>query len=146
MSEHRSHGAVAEPPPLAQRIRTLVAYDSPLPRPKRPRVEPVRRSWLGAYWQTRIAVRAGMPLDDFLRSRLARYVSGLPVPSAKLPLEVTVVEGDVVVRDAAATPPATAPANDPDGWIAPLVTAEGPSVREEAARAISLGTRINHRP
>ena len=116
MSEHRSHGAVAEPPPLAQRIRTLVAYDSPLPRPKRPRVEPVRRSWLGAFWQTRIAVRAGMSLDEFLRSRLARYVSGLPVPSARLPLEVSVADGDIVVRDGAPAP-AAVPANDPDGWI-----------------------------
>ena len=132
MSEYRSHAAVGEPQPLAQRIRTLVAYDSPLPRPKRPRVEPVRRSWLGAYWQTRIAVRAGMPLDDFLRSRLARYVSGLPVPSAKLPLEVTVVDGDVVVRDAGAAIPRsksrskirTNPRSNGEPWL--LTTKEMP--------------------
>jgi hypothetical protein len=88
----------------------------------------VRRSWLGATWQARIAVRAGITLDDFLRSRLGRYVAALPVTPTRLPLEIS-EDGRVSVR--AAPPPAPAPGDD-EGWIAPLVQADGPVAREEA--------------
>jgi hypothetical protein len=88
----------------------------------------VRRSWLGATWQARIAVRAGITLDDFLRSRLGRYVAALPVTPTRLPLEIS-EDGRVSVR--AAPPPAPTPGDD-EGWIAPLVQADGPVAREEA--------------
>jgi hypothetical protein len=118
---------------LATRFRTLVGADAPLPKPRSPRVEQLRRSWLGAFWHARIAVRAGMPLDDFLRSRLARYVSTLPVSSGRLPVAITVEDGRIGVQPAPARAPDPAGAHG-DDWLAPLVAAEGPSVREEATQ------------
>lgn len=130
MSEKRLHSPPEQgSAPLGRRIRALVASGAaPLPRPRTPRLEPVRRSWLGATWQARIAVRAGITLDDFLRSRLARYVAALPVTPTRLPLEIS-EDGRVSVR--AAPPPAPTPGGD-EGWIAPLVQADGPVAREEA--------------
>jgi hypothetical protein len=107
--------------------------DPPLPRPRPIRVEPVRRSWIAAFWQARIAVRAGMTLDDFLRSRLARYLAGLPVPGSRLPLAIDVDDGRLAVRTAP-EPARQAPAADGvEPWLAPLVALEGPAVRQEVA-------------
>jgi hypothetical protein len=108
-----------------------IGGDPPLRTPRRPRLEPVRRSWLAAFWQARIAVRAGMGLDDFLRSRLARYLAVLPVPSVRLPIAVDVDEGRISVRPIAA--PAPPPAGAADAWLAPLVAFEGPAVRQEVS-------------
>ena len=134
MSDRRTHTA-ANPsggPTFARRVRDLLAAGGARPR-RRPRApDPFRRSWIAAAWQARDAVRGGMTLDDFLRSRLARYVAALPVPSASLPLAVAVDDGQIAVRPSEAPrPPPPAPGGA-EGWIAPLVAAEGPAVRDEA--------------
>lgn len=138
MSERRSHSGADSPggSAFAQRVRALVTESNeapPKPRRRGRRLEPTRRSWLAAAWQARDAVRAGMTLDDFLRWRLARYVAALPVPSASLPLSASIEDGQIAVRPAGAARPASSPDPADAGWIAPLVAAEGPSVREEAA-------------
>ncbi len=107
--------------------------DPRLPRARTPRLEPVRRSWFGAFWQARIGVQAGMSLDDFLRSRLARYLAGLPVPRTRLPLVIEIDDGKLRVTAAAAPPPLPPPPDGCDAWLAPLVALEGPSVRQEVA-------------
>ena len=106
-------------------------------RPGSPRIEPLRRSWLAAFWQARTSVRAGVSLDDFLRFRLAGHLAALPVPQARLPVAVSVDDGQLVVRPAeparASEPPPSDPIDRTDPWLAPLVAVEGPAVREEAA-------------
>jgi hypothetical protein len=73
-----------------------------------------------------------MALDDYLRSRLARYLASLPVARTRLPLAIEVDEGVLAIRpapeprDASAPPPA-----DSEAWLEPLVTAEGPAVRHD---------------
>jgi hypothetical protein len=56
------------------------------------------RSTLAAVLDARLAVRAGVRLDDFLRHRLARYAGKLPVTLDALPATVDVEAGEVVVR------------------------------------------------
>ncbi len=99
-----------------------------------PRLYGVRRSWFAAFRQARVSVRAGVPLDDFLRSRLARYLAALPVPPARLPLAVSVDDGQLVARPVEPAPAAEGPpADETQRWLAPLVAAEGPEVRQETA-------------
>jgi hypothetical protein len=103
-------------------------------------MDAVHRSWLAAFWQARVSVRAGVSLDDFLRSRLTRYLAALPVPPARLPLAVSVDEGRLLARPAE---PSHAPelsraaeaaqADDVRQRLAPLVAVEGPEVRQEVA-------------
>ncbi|HET8538710.1 MAG TPA: hypothetical protein VFL83_02440 [Anaeromyxobacter sp.] len=118
--------------PLSRRLRALLeSSDAPLPRQRSPRLDPVRRSGVAAAWQARAAVRAGMPLDDFLRARLARYLAELPVPGARLPVAIAVEDGQIACRVRAGAAPA--PDAGGDAWIAPLVSADGPSARQEVA-------------
>jgi hypothetical protein len=56
------------------------------------------RSTLAAAIDARLAVRAGVRVDDFLRHRLARYAGKLPVALEALPVMVEVEGGEVVVR------------------------------------------------
>lgn len=115
--------------PLARRLRSLLdRTDAPLPHVKAPRHEPARRSRLAAAWQARAAVRAGMPLDDFLRARLAAYLLELPVPSAKLPLAVSIEDGQIAFR-----PAAPAPSSPTAGQDASALLADAPSARQEVA-------------
>ena len=58
----------------------------------------IRRAALAAALDARLAVRAGVALDDFLRHRLARYAAKLPVTLDALPATVDVEAGDVMVR------------------------------------------------
>ena len=103
-----------------------------MPRPRPARFELVRRSWLAAFWHARISVRAGASLDDYLRSRLASYLARLGVPQERLPFSVQIEDGQLAVR---AAPPSRTAAdvddNDGEQWLAPLVAAEGPAVRQE---------------
>jgi hypothetical protein len=136
LSDRRSNVAAAAANPLSRRLRSfLEPADAPLPRSRALRLEPPRRSWLAAAWQARAAVHAGMTLDDFLRARLARYLSDLPVPSARLPLAIAIEDGQIGCRPvpAAATPPAPAADGGVDAWTAPLASADGPAARHEAA-------------
>jgi hypothetical protein len=125
------------------RLRALLGLgqDPPLPRVSRPRFELVRRGWLGAFWQARIAVRAGIPLDDYLRSRLSRYLALLPVSPSRLPLDVRVDDGQLTVRSWSPDAGANAPSapQDPAAWLAPLEAVDGPGVRQEVA---SLEVRL----
>jgi hypothetical protein len=66
-----------------------------------PRLGPdprVSRSRLAAALDARLAVRAGVRLDDFLRHRLARYAARLPVPLEALPVTFDVEGGEAVIR------------------------------------------------
>lgn len=58
----------------------------------------VSRSRFGAALEARLAVRSGVELDDFLRSRLAKYVANLPVTLEDLPVVIDVEGGEAVVR------------------------------------------------
>ena len=74
---------------LSQRVR----------RAGRPAEVPrVPRSAFGAALDARAAVRSGIRLDDFLRHRLARYATRLPLPLEALPVTVDVEGGAAVVR------------------------------------------------
>ena len=64
------------------------------------------RSRLAAAVEARLAVRAGVRLEDFLRSRLAKYAARLPVTLDDLPVHVDVEGGEAVVR---AKPPPRRP-------------------------------------
>ena len=111
-------------------LRAMGAFrDPPLPKPRAPRLDPIRRTWPGAFWHARIAVQAGVTLDDFLRSRLARYLAILPVSRARLPVGVEVEDGQLVVRPAAPAALPVAPA--PGDWLAPLLAVDGPPARRE---------------
>jgi hypothetical protein len=138
--EDRPNHSAREPSPfgaLPKRVRSWLrlrlSADAALPRPRAVRLEPIRRSWPGAFWQARISVRAGVSLDDYLRSRLARYLSALQVPRARLPIWIDVEDAQIVAgpheqerRVGTATPA-------PDAWLAALVVAEGPAVRNEVS-------------
>lgn len=124
-----------EPRPARTWPRRLRGFFSSARRPGAPRrrsrrPDAVRRSWLAAAWQARGSVRAGVPLDDYLRARLGRYLAGLAVPRATLPVAVEVVDGAVSVRPAAAPPPSPPPSGE-EAWLAPLVEAEGPAARQD---------------
>jgi hypothetical protein len=119
---------------LSRRVRGYLglSQEPPLRRPRVERLEPVRRSWLGAFWHGRVSVRAGVTLDEYLRSRLAAYVASLAVPAERLPFSVGIDEGQLVVRPGpAARDGADAP--DAERWLAPLVLAEGPAVQGEVS-------------
>ncbi len=58
----------------------------------------VSRSTLLAALDARLAVRGGVRLDDFLRHRLARYATGLPVTLEGLPVTFDVEGGEAVIR------------------------------------------------
>ncbi len=135
MADDRAHRG----PPEAgggtfpRRLLGLGARGPRLRRARTPRLEPIRRGWLAAFWHARISIRAAVPLDEFLRSRLARYLSSLPVPHTRLPLAVEIEDGQIAVRPVS---PERAEAPAPgagEAWLASLVAAEGPAVRQEAA-------------
>jgi hypothetical protein len=135
VTEDRLHRAGQDAPPSALARWALGALgiggDRPLRKRRPPRLEPIRRTWLGAFWHARIAVRAGIALDDYLRSRLARYLAALPVSSAHLPLAVEVEDGQIAVHPVA--PPVPASRRSEDSWLEPLVALEGPAIRQEVS-------------
>jgi hypothetical protein len=74
---------------LARRVRRAGRIRGPLR---------VARSAPGAARDARAAVRAEIPVEDFLRHRLAGYATRLPVPLEALPVIVDVEAGGAVVR------------------------------------------------
>jgi hypothetical protein len=74
----------------AERRARALAAAGPAPR--------LPRSPLGAAVDARLAVRAGVRLDDFLRHRLARYAARLPVALEALPVTVDIAGGEAVIR------------------------------------------------
>jgi hypothetical protein len=75
---------------------------------------------------------AGVPLADFLRARLARYVAGLPVPRARLPIRIELVGGEVRATPVEEAPPAAPAAGDARIALAAL---EGPAAERRWAEA-----------
>lgn len=135
LAEERSHRSALDAGSgnLPRRVRSYLglAHEPALPRPRAQRFDPVRRSWLAAFWHGRISVRAGVSLDDYLRSRLATYLASLGVPQERLPFSVQVDDGQLVVRQAPPARPSGHDEPDVEPWLAPLVAAEGPSIRQE---------------
>jgi hypothetical protein len=132
--EQRSHPAEPAAEPIARRVRQRLGLpaDPPIPRPRTRRIDAPRRSWLSSALAARVAVRAGVPLDDHLRARLAHHLAALPVPRERLPLQPEIDDGQIAVRrPAPGVEPGPAP--DEDAWLAPLVALEGPAVRQEVA-------------
>jgi hypothetical protein len=80
----------------------------------------VPRSRIGAALEARLAVRAGVRLDDFLRHRLAKYAVRLPVPLEDLPVTIDVDAGDMVIRPRHhARPPSAGQRPDPAAGASP---------------------------
>lgn len=100
----------------------------------------VPRSRVVSAVEARLAVRAGVRLDDFLRGRLAKYAARLPVTLEELPVAIDVEGGEAVVRSRAparssgsyGARPAPAPA-----LARELVAREGPYAEREIRDAES---------
>lgn len=101
----------------APRVPALAA----LCAPSRRRLRAPRPSRLSALFAARLAVRAGIDLQTFLRHRLARHLADLPVPATRLPVALAVEDGVVVARPSAPAPSRRAP------WLESFLRAEGPS-------------------
>jgi hypothetical protein len=116
----------------------------------RPGREPrLARSRLAAALDARLAVRAGVRLEDFLRHRLARYAAGLPVPLEALPVVIDVQGGEAVVRPKPAPRVSlarTPPEPPPPPFAEALVSREGPyaarEIRDSEAALDALDARI----
>ncbi|HYD39226.1 MAG TPA: hypothetical protein VEB43_00220 [Anaeromyxobacter sp.] len=125
----RDHGEPALPPLRRLRSWLGLAPDPRLRRPHVPRLRPIRRAWPAAALDARAAVAAHVPLGDYLRARLARYETALPVPRSRLPLLVELSGCEV----RATLLPAAPTAHDGAAGAAALEHLDGPSsVREWA--------------
>lgn len=98
------------------------------------------RSTLAAAIDARLAVRAGVRVDDFLRHRLARYAARLPVSLDALPAAVDVAAGEVVVR-ARARPRLHGPRLDRDAAPAPASGWGARDLRDAEAALDALEAR-----
>lgn len=114
------------------------------------------RSRLGAALEARQAVRAGVRIDDFLRSRLAKYAAKLPVTLEDLPISVEIAGGEAVFRDKASAhgTPSRRPSESEPALARTLVLSEGPYAAREIhdaeaeldaldARALATQARID---
>jgi hypothetical protein len=102
----------------------------PVKAPARPRLRPLRASRAGSWWTARAAVRAGAPLDAFLRHRLSEHLARLPIPSARLPIAFSVDDaGDVATAPSESTP------RPP--WLEAYLRAEG-------STAVSAEIQLGH--
>jgi hypothetical protein len=112
------------------RLRALfgLAPDPRLRGPEVQRLRPIRRGWAGAAWQARAAVEAGVSLSDYLRARLARYETLLPVPRARLPLQIELAGCELRSSLLPASPGAP---SDPAAAAAALEALDGPSAVRE---------------
>ena len=128
---------------LTQRLAGLRARRAaPAVRaPSRPRLRAPRHRWWSSFGAARLAVRAGIPLDDFLQHRLSQHLARLPVPPARLPLTVAIDPDGAVI-----TAPAAAPAHHAP-WLESFLRAEGNAavsreVQLHQADAARLAARI----
>jgi len=111
---------------------------------KRSSLQPLHRSWRSAWWEARGAVRAGVPLDDFLRYRLAASLASLPVAETELPVELGIQDGKLVQsrrRSARLPVPEDAGRGDPKNtWLRSLVELDGPvAVQDVQAAQADVG-------
>jgi hypothetical protein len=96
---------------------------APSPRlPRRPHLRPPRVSGLAASLAARVALRAGIPIEEFLRHRLARSLSALPIPAGRLPVTLSIEDGGFI-----ATSPSAPPQARRAPWHASFLRAEGAS-------------------
>lgn len=109
----------------------------------------VPRSPIAAAWSARLAVKAGIRLDDFLRHRLAVYATKLAVPLEQLPAQIEVESGEPVLKRRGLVRSAASVALNNGSvprWLRALAEREGPNVagilRDIDARTASLETRI----
>lgn len=126
----RDLGEPALPPLRRLRAWLGLAPDPRLRRPEVPRLRPIRRAWPTAAFDARAAVAARVPLADYLRARLARYETALPVPRSRLPLLVELSGCDV----RATLLPAAPSAQDGAAGAAALERLDGPSAVREWAQ------------
>jgi hypothetical protein len=110
--------------------------------PRRPKVHPVHPSWLSSFWNARLAVRAGIPVEAFLQHRLSRHLAALPVPPSCLPVSITVEERGAVMTVAQQAPSRRAP------WLDSFLRAEGsaalaPEVQLAQADVARLAARLD---
>ncbi len=151
-NESRAPSAPAGPQSFSQRLYGLLSakvasHSLPsLDLPKYKHVKPLARTPIASWWRSYLAVGAGVKLEDYLRFRLAYYLSELPVPVSELPLQVTVEQGKVVAREGypgvpdlseltSAAAEALEPKTETEGWLAPLVELEGPVAAQELQTA-----------
>ncbi|HEY6099700.1 MAG TPA: hypothetical protein VIW03_09740, partial [Anaeromyxobacter sp.] len=125
---------------IADAWRERVSEKRALAAPKAVPDARVSRSRIGAAVEARLAVRSGVRLDDFLRSRLAKYAERLPVTLEDLPVAIDVEGGEPVVRSRAPAPiyAPTRAASPPETSLArALVAREGPYAEREIRDAES---------
>ncbi|WP_242370739.1 hypothetical protein [Anaeromyxobacter sp. SG26] len=142
----------------ASRRRAAARAAAKMPKPL-PDVK-VSRSRLDVAVEARLAVRSGVRLEDFLRNRLAKYASRLPVTLEDLPVVVDVEGGEPVVRarvHAAPAIPATYGASyaasyaaqprtdDQTRWMKALVEREGPFAAQEIREALAALAALDAR-
>jgi hypothetical protein len=115
----------------------------------------LRRSRLEVALDARLAVRAGVRLEDFLRHRFARYAGRLPIPLEDLPVVIDVEGSDPVVRARApakpsltgAYAPSAAREDEATALLRRLAEREGPNaaaeLRDAATAVEALGARVD---
>ena len=122
-----------------------------------PKVVPekrLERSRLAAALEARLAVRAGLRLDDFLRGRLAKYATHLPVTLEELPIEVEISGGEAVIRQkpparpsgdasSSARRPASALETIDGAWAAREIRDAESALDALDARALAARARID---
>jgi hypothetical protein len=136
---------------LVSRLDALRTLRAP-PAPRTPRKSALRiphgfelrarkPRWLSSFWAARLAVRAGIALEDFLRHRLAQRLGASPVPPARLPVSLSIEEGGTVVCHPVDPVPRRAP------WLESFLRAEGsaslgPEVQLAQADAARVAGRV----
>jgi len=96
------------------------------------------RSWAEAELSARLAVHAGVRLDDYLRARLARYAVELPVPLQSLGVDVSIEAGEAVIS---ARP--SRGASPPRAEAAPVLRTSEREVQEARAELAALSERVS---
>jgi hypothetical protein len=142
----RGHAARRIIDTIGEAWRERASEKRALAAPARVAEPRLRRSHLAAALDARLAVRSGVRLDDFLRHRLARYASRLPVPLEELPITVDVEGGEAVIRPRPArrAPVSAAPAEVP-AFTRALADREGPYAARELRDAETALDRLDAR-
>ena len=109
--------------------------------PPRQKLHPPKVTWSSAWWAARLALRAGIPLEDFLQHRLSQHLAALPVPPSRLPVTIAVDDGGVIASTSSPAPAPRAP------WLESFLRAEGPAalgpeIQLAQADAARLAARI----
>jgi hypothetical protein len=109
--------------------------------PRRSRIEAPKPRWLSCFWATRLAVRAGIGLRDFLQHRLSYHLGTSSVPPGRLPVSISIEEGGAIVCRPPDGPSGRAP------WLESFLRAEGsaalgPEIQLAHANVARLAGRI----